>query len=168
MTGERWELAFLRTVLFDRDIANNVPGRLGRKRLADLGQSLFWCMLRFCQISESTVVVNMLGEQDSDENRSWLRRDWPGPYLVDLYKNMDHENRTVSRTEKGYLGMGPPAAEKGDLVFVLPGCTVPFVLRKIESGYRVIGECYTHGIMDGEAIVYVANNKLSLEELEIY
>jgi hypothetical protein len=125
-------------------------------------------MLMFCRVSESTIIVDMLGEQDSAENRSWLRREWPGPHLADLYKNMLHIHRTAFRTEKGYLGMGPPATEKGDLVCVLPGCNVPFVLRKIEAGYRIMGECYTHGIMDGEAVVQLAQGKLSLEDLDIY
>jgi hypothetical protein len=34
---------------------------------------------------------------------------------------------------------------------VLSGSNVPFVLRPVEDHYRLIGPCYVHGIMGGEA-----------------
>lgn len=34
------------------------------------------------------------------------------------------------------------------------GCHIPIVLRQIgEDAYEVVGECYFHGIMDGESIL---------------
>jgi hypothetical protein len=56
-------------------------------------------------------------------------------------------------TTKGYMGMGNP--QIGDRVFVLMGGDVPFVLRpgeKDEAYFFVIGDCYVHGIMDGEVL----------------
>lgn len=50
--------------------------------------------------------------------------------------------------------MAPTAAQKGDLIVILFGGQTPFLLRKLESevdDYALIGECYVHGIMDGEA-----------------
>ncbi|RYP74485.1 hypothetical protein DL771_002959 [Monosporascus sp. 5C6A] len=42
----------------------------------------------------------------------------------------------------------------GDDVFVVLGCDVPLVLRSTPGGeYEVIGDCYVHGIMDGEAVL---------------
>lgn len=49
----------------------------------------------------------------------------------------------------------------GDTVAVLHGGDMPFVLREVPeqlsktnigSGYTVIGECYVHGLMRGEAL----------------
>jgi hypothetical protein len=41
----------------------------------------------------------------------------------------------------------------GDVVAVLFGARVPFVLRQQQDGrYRLIGDCYVHRMMDGEAI----------------
>jgi hypothetical protein len=40
----------------------------------------------------------------------------------------------------------------GDLVVVLFGGRVPFVLRQQGKRYTLIGECYIHDVMDGEAI----------------
>ncbi|PQE20174.1 Heterokaryon incompatibility protein [Rutstroemia sp. NJR-2017a BBW] len=58
-------------------------------------------------------------------------------------------------TEKGYMGLGPLSMVEGDLVYVLSGGQVPFILRPTISaeGFALVGESYIHGIMDGEATV---------------
>jgi hypothetical protein len=57
-------------------------------------------------------------------------------------------------TKKGHLGLGFDHLEPGDAVAVLIGCQVPFVLRKSVGGrYKIVGEAYVDGIMDGEAMV---------------
>ena len=35
---------------------------------------------------------------------------------------------------------------------ILYGWKTPFVLRPVSEGYLLIGECYVHGLMHGEAI----------------
>jgi hypothetical protein len=40
---------------------------------------------------------------------------------------------------------------------ILYGASVPFVLRKSSEVFELIGECYIHGIMHGEA--FNADNK---------
>ena len=65
--------------------------------------------------------------------------------------------RKLVTTEKGYIGIAPQPAEQDDVIAVLLGCSVPFILRKVngQSGevrWRIVGECYVHGIMDGEAM----------------
>ena len=65
--------------------------------------------------------------------------------------------RRLVTTERGYVGMALETVEKSDSVAVLLGCSMPVVLRKVEGGpehvrWKVVGECYVHGIMDGEAM----------------
>ncbi|OAP65386.1 hypothetical protein AYL99_01358 [Fonsecaea erecta] len=74
-----------------------------------------------------------------------------------IYKHI--QNLMIGRllfvTETGHLGLGPEDARLGDQVVVLPGADVPFVLRSVGGGageYRVVGECYVHGFMDGVAV----------------
>lgn len=56
-------------------------------------------------------------------------------------------------TSKGHLGIGPCQMMPGDLVYVLVGTDVPYILRPNNHGkLRLIGEAYTHGIMDGETM----------------
>lgn len=61
-------------------------------------------------------------------------------------------SRTFATTVKGYYILGPAAAEKGDVVCVLFGGKTPYMLRPKGDHYLFVGECYVHGIMDGEAI----------------
>jgi len=62
--------------------------------------------------------------------------------------------RRVFVTQTGMLGLGPPATAEGDIVVVLFGGTVPFVLRPDaeKQRYRLVGECYVHDVMDGQAV----------------
>lgn len=64
-------------------------------------------------------------------------------------------------TEQGQLGMAPGAARKGDVVFVLVGCSVPVVLRRSDGdeAYVVVGECFLPGFMKGEAFADGAQAK---------
>jgi hypothetical protein len=74
-------------------------------------------------------------------------------------------SRRFFRTEKGYIGLGPPNTRVGDEVFILDGGTVPFLLRsereslrffvgELHNPYTLVGDCYVYGIMDGECEVY--------------
>lgn len=59
----------------------------------------------------------------------------------------------VFRTEKGLIGMGLSGLEVGDLVYVVAGSIVPFIMRpQVNSRFAYISEAYVHGIMHGEAL----------------
>lgn len=61
--------------------------------------------------------------------------------------------RRLMWTDKGYMGLAPAAARVADVVCVLLGGSVPYVLRAVgEHEHAFVGECYVHGIMDGEAM----------------
>ena len=60
--------------------------------------------------------------------------------------------RKLFATTNGYIGIGDITLEPGDLVSVLLGGKVPFILRQVKDKYRLVGECYLHGIMLGEAV----------------
>jgi hypothetical protein len=55
------------------------------------------------------------------------------------------------------LALVPCATEPGDIICIIPGCSVPVVLRRLYGPvggkplYKFIGESYVHGMMDGEA-----------------
>jgi hypothetical protein len=57
-------------------------------------------------------------------------------------------------TENGYMGIGPGTMRKGDLVCVLFGGCVPYILRPTDTDnmYKFVGESYVHGIMKGEVV----------------
>ena len=65
--------------------------------------------------------------------------------------------RRLVITEHEFLGLAPEMSKKRDLICILYGCSVPVALRRMldpvtdEEYFTFIGECYVHGIMDGEA-----------------
>ncbi|KAK6067534.1 arylsulfatase [Seiridium cupressi] len=96
------------------------------------------------------------------------------------------ERRRLFLTLNGYLGLAPDIVREGDIVAVLSGGEVPFLLRpltgdevdqtsmgtslcpknhdppaKTHNGYRLVGECFVHGLMAGEAVDAV-NSQASL------
>ena len=62
----------------------------------------------------------------------------------------------VCVSEKGWVGLCPVGSQEGDVIAVFAGARVPYIVRKAEGGgkmYKLIGESYVHGIMDGEAML---------------
>jgi hypothetical protein len=68
-------------------------------------------------------------------------------------------NRTIFTTNKGYIGVGPKFLLIGDLVCVLSGGRVPFILRRKGDIFQLIGECYVHGIMSGQALELIRGSR---------
>jgi len=68
--------------------------------------------------------------------------------------------RLLRTKEKGCLGLGPnkpQTVQPGDAICILFGCSVPVILREHNTSdnlryYELIGECYIHGMMNGDAL----------------
>lgn len=61
--------------------------------------------------------------------------------------------RRLFRTSRGFIGLGPAACSLDDDVCVLFGGQVLYVLKEqSDTKYEFIGECYLHGMMDGQAL----------------
>ena len=61
----------------------------------------------------------------------------------------------LKRPEKPRFGLGPNTAQKGDIVCILYGCSVPVVLRKVGtsdvSAFQLVGEAFIYNMMEGQA-----------------
>lgn len=73
-------------------------------------------------------------------------------------------NRRFFVTEEGHMGLGPRLTKPGDLVCVLLGSQVPFILRAVGDWDVLVGECYCHGVMEGEAVRGLDEGKVVLQE----
>jgi len=60
--------------------------------------------------------------------------------------------RKVFSTLMKYVGMGSAVMREGDIVCISFGGRVPYVLCPYNDHYELIGECYVHGLMDGEVL----------------
>ncbi|KAK4466897.1 hypothetical protein QBC42DRAFT_258280 [Cladorrhinum samala] len=73
-------------------------------------------------------------------------------------------NRRLITTKRGYLGLAPAHAQRGDIIVALYGGKTPYLLRPwVDPGfsgpdsarkaeYKLVGELYVAGIMEGEAM----------------
>lgn len=69
-------------------------------------------------------------------------------------------NRRLCWTDTGHLALVSRFTRRGDMLFMIPGAVVPFILRRLEEGkYILIGECYAISLMsesEGESAREVA------------
>lgn len=59
--------------------------------------------------------------------------------------------RAVGVTENSCLVMLPVGSAVGDEIVVLSGGRVPYAVRAEGDCYKLVGACYVHGVMDGDA-----------------
>lgn len=77
---------------------------------------------------------------------SWFLMDWTDEILrISI-------DRRFFVTQRGFMGTGPTSLLKGDVNAILCGGVATFALRPRLREYEVIGPCYVHGIMTGEAM----------------
>jgi hypothetical protein len=63
------------------------------------------------------------------------------------------------------FGLAPQDARLNDRIAILHGCSVPVVLRRDEKAWKLIGECFVYGNMDGEAMGDEENKNYTQEFL---
>lgn len=113
-------------------------------------------------IDEHTLLAPFLGPKSSLMSRIWhsrgdMRRKESLNTHVVTHKYCGRSKTSLQRrsfftTLKGYIGLGPSSTERGDLICILYGCKKPLVLRPQGEHFVVVGECYVHGLMFGEAM----------------
>ncbi|KAL8792679.1 MAG: hypothetical protein Q9195_004739 [Heterodermia aff. obscurata] len=99
------------------------------------------------------------GNTGSYSDLSTIIASYGQSYCLSLMKCA---RRRLAVLDKYPLGLVPEGAEPGDLVCVLHGSSTPIILRRVEKEFEVIGECYVHGIMYGEAVNWSEGNKFLL------
>jgi hypothetical protein len=70
------------------------------------------------------------------------------------------EGRRFAITKLGYMCLVPPGSEVGDHAFIFRDARLPYLLRPntshedgaVSGMYKLVGNCYIHGWMDGEML----------------
>ena len=75
-------------------------------------------------------------------------------------------------TTNGFVGIGPAAMEPGDSIYILAGGNVPYVLRPVPDAacfdtFELVGSCYVHGVMDGQAVDGLGEDEAPLPDLDL-
>jgi hypothetical protein len=100
------------------------------------------------------------------------------PALYEVARDGDHfkwsraangasSHRAFARTANGYFVLGPKVLEVGDVVCVLFGGKLPFCLRPWGRHYLLVGECYVHGVMGGEAMQMLGLGEVAEEVFDV-
>jgi hypothetical protein len=72
---------------------------------------------------------------------------YPGPVF------RAQKERRPFLTDHRYIGTGPANMEDGHDICLLHGGQTPYVIRRSGGNdWKYVGECYIHGLMDGEAL----------------
>lgn len=127
LTGETMEEAYLHTIVSDS-----------------------------CMLSEQASAVKSRGfamvwpkaDGSGDEEQSRIERYAQYELMRSCHK------RRFAYSRRGWMGLVPEATQIGDSVAILLGGQMLYVLRSCgeESHFRLVGEAYFHGMMDGEAM----------------
>ncbi|KAM0242332.1 hypothetical protein ACHAPO_000746 [Fusarium lateritium] len=158
-----------------RDICRgNEPFNL-QKRYRN-GESAFFALVQ--SLTNGCIGVDRSRPYESVPKEEWLANG--AAYLVraldstdavsqeiqDLAQTGDgfkwsHEATLITRyrgfaiTAGGWFVVGPDIMQGGDVVVVLYGGKVPFLIRRREGGtWMLVGECYVHGMMSGEVLEF--------------
>ena len=67
----------------------------------------------------------------------------------------------------GYFGLAPRGTLSVDDIYVVKGCNVPLVLRKVDNYCIYVGSCFVLGLMNGEAKHLLDAGKAEIKRLEI-
>jgi hypothetical protein len=87
-------------------------------------------------------------EHPSEELQSRWREGLPFVHRLERSCN----RRRLCRTDGGVMAMVPEMADAGDQIWIFLGIPVPFVIRRTIDSNVLIGPCYVHGMMDGQAL----------------
>ena len=61
-------------------------------------------------------------------------------------------SRSLFTTSDGSIRLGREEIVDGDTIVVFEGCNMPIALRGCDGGFRFMGCCFVHGIMNGELL----------------
>ncbi|KAG8418915.1 hypothetical protein J3459_011895 [Metarhizium acridum] len=153
--------ALWRTLIMDRDSDGQIPPTWYQR-------ACLRCLEMADSFNDGDLNIGQLLEGNSDMLRVYPTRvrntTWNRKFFTADMKPSEAEDAC----DNGLFGLCPVTTEKDDLICILYGCSVPMILRLSadEEWYKVIGEAYVHGKMDGEAMADFKKEKTSLGEEE--
>jgi hypothetical protein len=135
-TGEDIDTVLWQTLIANRGWSGGKPTNMDR--------SSYDAYVRSYPSSMSSENAELRSEDPELRQKSW-------PFETVMQDV--HRGRRFGITACGHVGVFPGETRNGDFIVLLPGATMPFVLRKSgDDKYILVGDCYLHGVMEGELI----------------
>jgi hypothetical protein len=91
-------------------------------------------------------IYEKIGSPDDIEAPSWLAQNGAMELFHNTVKGYTH-NKKIVLTGRGYMGLAPATAQKGDLCGIIFGCTAPCILRRSgdENHFQYLGAAFVVG-----------------------
>ncbi|KAL0933497.1 ankyrin and het domain protein [Colletotrichum truncatum] len=156
-TAQGWE-NFWRTLMCNRTRDNERPGENSAA-----GMDIYFKITVGLNGSSGSGLDAVLQTRirDQIDNHGMSLRDSDAYYLkekeaFETFSGAHNKwtyNRRFYRSEGGRFGWVVDGTQPGDAVVLFHGCDSTFVVRQTADGtWRIIGDCYIHGLMDGEGL----------------
>ncbi|KAM6511880.1 hypothetical protein FALCPG4_016871 [Fusarium falciforme] len=102
---------------------------------------------------DNTAIFPPAGDSITISDLEDLATKGNGPLFLDSVTTAC-VGRCLFSTESNMRGVGPIDTRPGDMVCIIYGTAVPFVIRPCEGkqGYTLVGECYVQNLMHGEEV----------------
>jgi Heterokaryon incompatibility protein (HET) len=153
--------AFWRTLIANRSMAfsEDIPDGCYLTKAVEDDRKVFEGFFELEDLSTNSTnhmpISVKAGINDKENNFAWRMR----PVV---------KGRRMIQSHKGYLGIVPGGTKIGDYICVLLGGDMPFILRPCGDHYVLIGECYIHGLMEGEALQLVEQELIKLQNFNLH
>ena len=139
----------------------------GPTALYPTGETIFDAFLK-------TVVANMSNAKDNPQRGGRAHWDIEKGYFAagDFGREGEHvfryaQCRRLAYSMNGYMALVSHQAKEGDLLYALFGGSVLYALRPKGDQFILVGECYVHGLMDGEAMQFLETGQAVTEVVSI-
>jgi hypothetical protein len=137
--------AFIRTLIGDRNSGGAMAEVIYKKYYK------YWCDILNMSTDSGSRALDLSTSNESQKMQ--------GAGIFSSANLRVGQFRRFAITREGYMALVPKEVEVGDIVCVVLGLDVPLVLRLIRMDkvmkapiYKLVGWCYCHGIMMGEAV----------------
>ncbi|KAG7000862.1 hypothetical protein FOFC_13243 [Fusarium oxysporum] len=182
LNGQEITEAFWRTIIGDREMYQPRPAASSAGQAFRVLEELIrmdWTLLEklglvfkrltngdFSQIIQIIEIFAQMDDKQIESISGLLSslQSFEGPHLPTTRFIKDAvacaSGRRWGVTESGHMGFVPPRTMPDDLICLIYGTQTPYILRRnvcqasndLDSTYTLVGECYMHGMMDGEAL----------------
>jgi len=157
--SQKWIYSILRAIALDQTLAGKVLSNDSAPDI-DMMAGFLNFLEEKCKAPIDMVWEGITHSEKTPENIAELSEKFLN--LLDRINN-----RRIICTENGFLGIAPPNILQQDLICIIAGCQTPFVIRKVEHGYLLIGQCFVVDAMNGEVLGEVECGNLQWEQLDL-
>lgn len=110
------------------------------------------------EYSEHLKRFDLFLENPVDDRASLIdiEEKFPSMHIASVCLSQSYSTGRFCCTTRGRLAVAPATTEVGDVICIFYAAHVPYVLRPVgDAGsghFNLLGPCYVHGLMDGEAM----------------